>query len=265
MVVRQFILDSSRILPAVGDTVLLDPEESHHLLKVLRARTDQDIHLVDGRGHRLVGRCVGRQDRQAQVEIHQVDADPGDSAPPRLRLVCGVVKGRRWEWTLEKAVECGAHAVVPLLTEHGVVEPGSGRRERWLGILRAGLKQSGRCLLPELADPVDLTSFLAAPADGILAFGAVPRERDAMTGTAGLPGPEAGGPAPAWITVAVGPEGGWTETECRALAAAGGVVLDLGPHVLRTETAAVAALTLAQRVRGAWLGQGGPPDRPNPA
>ena len=262
---RQFMLAADQPLPAAGDTVLLDAEESHHLLKVLRIRADRDLHLVDGRGHRLVGRCVGRRDRLAEVVIDRVAADPREGAAPRLRLACGVVKGRRWEWALEKAVECGAHAVVPLLTEHGVVEPGQGRRERWLGVLRSGLKQSGRCLLPELAEPLSLDRFLAGVADGPVAFGAVPEERSEAETPPALPGPDAGGARPDWITVAVGPEGGWTEAERRALTGAGAVALDLGPHVLRTETAAVAALVLAQRVRGAWLDAAGVPPPPNPA
>jgi 16S rRNA (uracil1498-N3)-methyltransferase len=248
---RQFFLAVDD-LPAPGALVCLDAEESHHLLKVLRGGPDTVLNLVDGRGHRLTARPAGREGRLARVEILGVAADPGEAARPRLRLACGVVKGRRWEYALEKAVECGAHAVVPLLTTHGVVEPGGGRRERWLTILRTALKQSGRCLLPELAEPVGLGPFLEACDDGPLLYGAVPTERGG--GDPSPTGPGAGDPAPPWLTVAVGPEGGWTPGERGALADAGACALDLGPHVLRTETAAVAALTVAQQWRRRWLG-----------
>lgn len=257
---RQFFLDSpDAAVPAVGDTVLLDPEESHHLLKVLRLGSDRSVHLVDGRGHRLRGRCLDPEGRRARVEILAVAADPDEAAPPRLRLACGVVKGRRWEWALEKAVECGAHAIVPLLTEHGVVEPGRGRRERWLGVLRSALKQSGRCLLPELDEPRRLADFLASGPDGPLAFGVVPDERAGEPAPAGLPTPADGGTVPTWLTVVVGPEGGWTEMERESLRSAGATGMDLGPHVLRTETAAVAALTLAQATRHSWRLEGTDP------
>jgi len=247
---RQFFL-SCRDLPAVGDVVTLDAEESHHLLKVLRGGTQAGLQLVDGRGHRLAARSAGQQGRLAQVEITAVTADEAEAAAPLLRLVCGVVKGRRWEYALEKAVECGVHAVVPLLTEHGVVDPGRGRRERWQTILRSALKQSGRCLLPDLAVPLDLDRFLELPGEGPVVFGAVPAERD-VPAVAAMSCARPGGPPPAWLTVAVGPEGGWTLQERRALLDSGAVPLDLGPHVLRTETAVVAALTLAQQWRQGW-------------
>jgi 16S rRNA (uracil1498-N3)-methyltransferase len=227
--------------PAVGDEVTLDPEESHHLLAVLRRRPADPVHLVDGRGHRLVGRVAAGSGRTARILITSVARDDDEVAPPRLRLVCGVVKGRRWEWALEKAVELGVHHVVPLLAERGVIEPGRGRRERWLGILRAAIKQSGRAWLPELGEPSGLTEALAAAADpcyvGVTPAEAVQDAPDAA--------PE---PAP-WWTVFVGPEGGWTAAERSALAEAGVRPLSLGPHVLRTETAAVAALTVLQRWR----------------
>ncbi|MCP4574302.1 MAG: 16S rRNA (uracil(1498)-N(3))-methyltransferase [bacterium] len=228
--------------PVVGDEVVLDAEESHHLLAVLRRRTDDPVHLLDGRGHRLTGRLAGGDGRAARVEITHVAFDETELATPRLRLVCGVVKGRRWEWALEKAVELGVHAIVPLLAEHGVVEPGRGRRDRWPGVLRAALKQSGRAWLPELGEPVGLDQALETVGDGPCFFGAVPGEVDAVPPLAAI------ATAP-WWTVFIGPEGGWTAAERGALAKAGALPLALGPHVLRTETAAAAALALLQSRR----------------
>lgn len=245
LTVRWFFLQTQgndAAAPAVGDRVVLDPEESHHLLAVLRRRPDDPVHLVDGRGHRLTGCLDGDGGRAATVEITAVAHDAEEPAPPRLRLVCGVVKGRRWEWALEKAVELGAHAIVPLLTEHGVVEPGKGRRERWLGVLRSALKQSGRAWLPQLGEPVDLATALAEAAADPLYFGAVPGEAAEQP----VPAPPEAAP---WWTVFIGPEGGWTAAERDTLAGAGARPLDLGPHVLRTETAAAAALTLLQSWR----------------
>jgi len=234
--------DQEDATPAVGAEVVLDQEESHHLLAVMRHRAGDPVHLIDGRGHRLTGRLAGDSGRTARIELTSVVREEHEVAPPRLRLVCGVVKGRRWEWALEKAVELGAHAVVPLLAERGVVDPGRGRRERWLGVLRSALKQSGRAWLPDLGEPAGLDAALAA-VTGPRFFGAVPGgERE----TESPRKPPASAP---WWTVFIGPEGGWTDAERTALTDAGVVPLCLGPHVLRTETAAAAALTIFQTWR----------------
>ncbi len=241
---RQFFLAvDGDAVPAVGETVCLDRDESHHALTVLRRHEKAPVTLVDGRGHRLTASLVGKSGKLAQLEILSVSFDASEQAAPRLGLACGVVKGRRWEWVLEKAVELGAHRITPLLTEHGVVEPREGRRERWLAILRAALKQSGRCWLPELDEPVAVGEWLAGREAGPLWYGAVPAERETA---AGDPVATAGA---GWLTVAIGPEGGWSPDERAALVGAGAQVLDLGPHVLRTETAAAAALALLQVVR----------------
>ena len=241
---RQFFLerDDDRE-PRPGDRVTLDREESHHVLTVLRKGDDAPVGLVDGRGWRLTARLVDRARKLATLEVLGAERDAAEDAPPRLHLACGVVKGRRWEWVLEKAVELGAHRITPLLTEHGVVEPRDRRRERWLAVLRGALKQSRRCRLPVLDEPIDPAGFLAARGEGPLWFGAVPDERGGVT-----PAPEAPETA-AWLTVAVGPEGGWSSAERQDLVAAGAQPLDLGPHVLRTETAAAAGLVVLQGLR----------------
>lgn len=240
---RQFFLAGGGPVPAVGQHVLLDRDESHHALTVLRKGDRDPVELVDGCGHRLTARLDGKDGRLARLEILAVVRDDAEQAAPRLWLACGVVKGRRWEWVLEKAVELGAHRLTPLLCEHGVVEPREGRRERWLGVLRAALKQSGRAWLPQLDEPQAVADWLRLRDDWQLFYGAVPVER-----AAGTPEPAAAA-ASGWLVAAIGPEGGWAPGERAALAAAGALPLDLGPHVLRTETAAAAALTLLQAVR----------------
>ena len=183
---RQFFLAlDGDAVPAAGDMVCLDRDESHHALTVLRRHDRDPVTLVDGRGHRLTARLAGKSGKLAQLEILTVSFDDREQAAPRLCLACGVVKGRRWEWVLEKAVELGVHRITPLLTEHGVVEPREGRRERWLAILRAALKQSGRCWLPELDEPQAVAEFLAGREPGPLWFGAVPQERDGRGRTGG--------------------------------------------------------------------------------
>jgi 16S rRNA (uracil1498-N3)-methyltransferase len=151
---------------------------------------------------------------------------------------------------LEKAVELGAHRIVPLRTERGVVAARPGRESRWRTLLVSALKQSGRALLPELAPAADLAALLAEEPGGPLLFGAVPGEAAAVAWTELLaPAPR---PLPPTLTLLVGPEGGWTPAERAAMAAHGARAVGLGPHVLRTETAAVAGLAALQALRQAW-------------
>jgi len=245
--------------PRVGDIVALDSDESHHLTTVLRGGRSQILHLVDGRGHRLTGVPDGRDGKRALVRLDSVELDESELAAPRLQLACAVVKGKRFEWVLEKAVELGAWRITPLLTEHGVIEPGEGRRGRWSTLLQTALKQSGRACLPELGDPVSPAGILTGVCGEVACFGSVPSELDTgepqpVSWRRLLPDP--GAPLPPVLTLLIGPEGGWTPAERRLLLERGARPVSLGPHVLRTETAAIAGLALLQNLRQECLARG---------
>jgi 16S rRNA (uracil1498-N3)-methyltransferase len=243
--VRQFFLVCDPALPPQpGDVVTLDRQEAHHLQGVLRGAEGRDWCLVDGHGRRYTARPADGG-RGAGLEILTVTADPREDLPPRLTLACAVVKGRHFELVLEKAVELGAHRLLPLVTARGVIEPGEGRRARWEALLRAALKQCGRCRLPELAEPLSLPVALRACAGDVLYAGGAPDER-ALLGTEAAPA-EVASP-PAGLALFIGPEGGWTPAEAGALTAAGARPLDLGPFTLRTETAAIAGLAVLRRL-----------------
>lgn len=260
---RRFLVDCpSGAFPPVGSRLALDAEATHHLLHVLRAEPGAGVALTDGRGTAAVGRLVGREGKAAVVEVTAVDAAPDETAPPHLVLACAVVKGKRFEFALEKAVELGAHRIVPVVTERGVVDPRAGKQDRWRGLLTAALKQCGRCWLPELAAVSSLDDLLTT-AVGPVFFGAAPgdlvAERPVAMVTAAAQAArrrDQGQAPPGRLVLAIGPEGGWTGAELARLAAARAVPLNLGPHVLRTETAAVAGLVALQAVRGGWLAGG---------
>lgn len=253
---RQFFLCvEPAAAPAVGDVVVLERDEAHHLQGVLRGAGDRDWCLVDGHGRRYRARPVPGAGREPRYEILAVERDPREEEGPRLTLACAVVKGRHFDLVVEKAVELGACRLLPLVTARGVIEPGEGRRARWESLMRAALKQSGRCRLPELADPLDLESALAACAGEALFVGGSPGERGLFTGaasTAVAAATTAAG-APGARSLFIGPEGGWTPAEAMRLAAAGALPLDLGPFTLRTETAAIVGLAA---LRGLGAGDG---------
>ncbi len=240
---------------AAGDRLSLTAEESRHLLKVLRARAGDPVALTDGRGRLYRGTVAGVEGGRAVVEIGGVSEDPEAVGAPRLHLACGVVKGRRFEWALEKAVELGVHVVWPLVTEHAVVKPRDGKASRWTTALRSAVKQSGRSWFPELKPPLSLPEMMAATPGADLFYGvAVPAHRERPDTAPRLIGPADvitaadGRAAPSDLVWIVGPEGGWSAEELTVLAAAARPVC-LGPHRLRTETAAAAGIVLLQAAR----------------
>ncbi len=252
----QFLLSPRGSGPAaVGEVTALAAEEARHLKTVLRAEPGRILDLTDGRGYRYTGRLRQGTDRRPEVEILTCFRDDQETRPPLLVLAVAVVKGRRFEWALEKACELGAHRIIPLRTEFTVVRPGEGKHGRWRTILTAALKQSGRCLLPELTDVMSLAEALNTMTD-FIGYGASPgaeRERGGQD-VAGPLSPAVSGPF-GELAVCIGPEGGWSGPELDLLAGAGAEPLDLGPHVLRTETAAVASLVVLQERRRRMLAQ----------
>jgi 16S rRNA (uracil1498-N3)-methyltransferase len=248
---RQFYLETvNDASPVPGELVVLDSDESHHLFTVLRGGRDQILHLTDGRGNRFTGKVNRSDRRRAEVEILTRHEDLAEVERPQLILACAAVKTKRFEWALEKAVEIGAHRVITLQTEHGVIEPGKGKVKRWQTIMKSALKQSARSWLPELVPNVSLEDYLAqmqAPCY----FGAVPGDVDGpVPGAHEIPAtPDA---VPDQISLMIGPEGGWSAEERTALVSAGCLPIQLGPHILRTETAVVAGLQVLQIWRQAW-------------
>ncbi len=257
---RRFYIDiDERRVLRVGDRVRLDAEESKHLRTVVRLDVGDELGLTDGRGHRVTGQLVGGGKRDAEVEITAIEDAEREVAAPRLHLACAVVKGKRFEYALEKAVELGVHTVTPLRTEHGVIDPRDGKLDRWRGLFVSALKQSGRCHLPELgslADPAEALDRCA----GTAMFGAAPGDlvgekplRPTMAAAQAARQRLDGQAPPPEIMLLVGPEGGWSTPELQLLAARDAAPILLGPHVLRTETAATVGLAAIQQIRHAWL------------
>ncbi|MFH1841806.1 MAG: RsmE family RNA methyltransferase [bacterium] len=249
--------------PQAGDTVSLSAEESHHLFHVLRSDQGEQLTLTDGLGWFYSGRLADRQGQTARVALEVVWQDRRELATPRLGLACGIVKGRRFEWVLEKAVELGAQQIWPLGCERGVVIPGAGRQDRWQAIVRAALKQSERSLLPQLHAAVDLATWLQELDEPLLFHGEAPAA------------PEPAGESPCsavnlqtvgdqtelaraarqagWLIWCVGPEGGWTGAELEQLRGVPSQAVRLGPHCLRSETAAVVGLGVLLQWRDSLL------------
>lgn len=214
-----------------GATLVLARDEAHHL-EVLRVTADERLRVVDGAGAIGWGTASG-----GRVTVERVDRA---APPPPTILAAGAGDRDRFLALVEKAVELGATRIVPLETEHSrsvATRIRDKHREKLVQRADQALKQSRNPWRPVLDDPVSLERFLAAD---------LPRHRWLADAAGQAPAPLAPG---AGVVLAVGPEGGFTGAEAGALRQAGFAPVALGPYVLRFDTAAVAALTLAAHLR----------------
>jgi 16S rRNA (uracil1498-N3)-methyltransferase len=217
--------------PITGERVTLDGPEAHHLLHVLRAEVGRRVTLFDGSGVEFVAEVVacGRQ----TIDLRIVERTEVDRELP-FPLVVGVAlpKGERQKWLVEKLTELGATALVPLVTERGVAQPTGGANERLARWVIEASKQCGRNRLMRVEVPQGWQAWLAD--------GGAADQRRLVAHRGGRPIAELDLASARPTRLAVGPEGGLTDGEVAAAAAAGWQTVDLGPRILRVETAAVA-------------------------
>jgi len=218
--------------------------EHHHLARVLRFQPGDEVTIVDGEGGRGVFRIVEIGKRETRCELLELGAR---DAPPRvaIELAPCVTRAQRMDWLVEKATELGAAAISPVLSERSIVKPkaadSEAHAERWERLAIAAMKQSRRASKPKIAAPQRLAPFLASRAHGSRLI--VPWERARAGALAGhlRTRPLRDGER---LTLLVGPEGGLSDAEVAAIAAAGGEIVSLGGAILRAETAAVALLAI---------------------
>jgi len=223
----------------------IEGDAANHIARVLRLKSGDALILFDGRGGEHAARIEELRRGAVIVEVGE-RSETGRESPLALTLAQGVSRGERMDWVMQKATEIGVSRIVPVLTERTVVKLDAKQSQRklqhWQGIATAACEQSGRTRMPEIAPPVGLHDFLrhdreTSGARLLLSPSGALRISD-------LKKPDGA------MTVLIGPEGCLAEPEQRAALDAGFVAVRLGPRVLRTETAAVAALTLLQHQFG---------------
>ena len=212
---------------------------------VLRLIPGDPVVLFDGRGTVHDAVIVSCARGAVSVRVSASRSEDRES-PLKVTLAQAVSSGERMDYTIQKAVELGVHAVQPLLSERCVVrlsgERAAKRLAHWQGVVAATCEQCGRNRVPEVLPLLSLRDWLEQPMspDGLRLLLAP----DAATGLRELPRP------PGVVTVLAGPEGGLTAVEADDAGRAGFLPLRLGPRVLRTETAAVALLAAMQALWG---------------
>lgn len=228
----------------VGATISLNEAAFNHAVRVLRLKPGAPLVLFNGAGGEFHAVLEGAKRREATVRIK--DFVPRESESPlEVMLVQGVSKGERMDYTLQKAVELGITAILPLLTARSVANLQGERLERrlqhWRGVLIGACEQSGRNRLPLLLRPVGLQSWLQEYHHQGLSLMLDPLAERGLASLAPSIGP---------ITLLVGPEGGLTPKEIALAERARFTGIRLGPRIMRTETAAIVALAALQVLWG---------------
>ncbi len=217
--------------------IVLPDDEARHAVRALRHSVGDEIVVVDGAGGRYRVRLTEADKRGAAGEIVGTERDVGEPTH-RLIIGLGVLKNAgRFETFVEKAVELGVTDIVPLVTER--TERSILKAKRLDNILIAALKQSGRSRLPTLTNPQPLADRLVEHAEGLRILCHEAADPEPL-----LPRVLARNPAQD-ITILVGPEGGFSDSEVADAEVAGWTVASLGPRRLRAETAAIAAASVA--------------------
>jgi len=232
---------------AAGLTVDLPEAVAHHL-HVVRLQPGAGLTLFNGEGGQYRATLVESGKRRATALVDGFDAVEAE-APYPVTLAQGLPEGSKMDWIVEKAVELGAAAIQPLAAQRSVVrlsgERADKRQAHWQGVIVSASEQCGRNRLAQLHALADSRAWLAQPAtDDSLRILLSPRATDSLAHWAHTT------PARA-VTLLIGPEGGFSPEEEAAALAAGALALSMGPRVLRTETAGLAALAL---LAGAWGG-----------
>jgi 16S rRNA (uracil1498-N3)-methyltransferase len=228
----------------LGDTLTLDPDAFGHTVRVLRLSDGDTVtlfngQLVDGKHCQYQGQLLNVTKKQAQVQLQHCQVNNLES-PLNIHLGQGISRGERMDFTLQKSVELGVNTITPLFTERcGVKLSGerlAKKREQWQKIVISACEQSGRCSVPVVAQPISLQAWLEQKSPA-LKLNLHPKAEHSIMN---LPMQSQR------IRLLIGSEGGLSQHEIALARNADFVDVLLGPRILRTETAALTAITALQ-------------------
>lgn len=222
--------------PITGESATLIDSEAHHLLHVMRLKAGAEVTLFDGSGaefEAVVTQC-GRRDVQLAVQArHETDRE----LPAPLVVGVALPKGDRQRWLVEKLTELGVTAIVPLMTEFSGSSPSDKSLDKLRRAVIEASKQCRRNRLMQIAQPQSWQEFAVSDqADGTRLIAHPPEPNDR--------GKFDFGSIASGAAIAIGPEGGFSDDEVTFAKENAWQCVSLGPRILRTETAAVAAATL---------------------
>jgi 16S rRNA (uracil1498-N3)-methyltransferase len=230
MTLRRWIADE-----VSGDRAALVGEHAQHLVRVLRAKVGQEFDII------ALG--IVRHARIISVEESRVEFELGADVPApvaqKISLLISIFKFDRMEWAIEKCTELGAARIVPVIaqrTETHLASAAIKRVERWQRIAHQASEQSRRASVPEIVAPAKLKDAITASTGTRIVLSELEQQvriRDLISEDASVE-----------LTLAFGPEGGWTEPELALFREAGWKSATLGNTILRAETAIIAAVAI---------------------
>lgn len=232
---------------SVGAIVTLNHDNSHHAAQVLRLKVGDQVTLFNGAGGEFSGKFAHIRKSQCQVQIDSFQ-DIERESPLSIQLAQAVCANEKMDWIIQKAVEQGVTVIQPLLTQRSVVrlsgERAEKRQQHWQRVIISACEQCGRNAIPPLLPLLTLTAWLEQKTREATLPGQhnLILSPDASLRLAQLPSPVSG----ECTTILVGPEGGFTPEESAAVHLAGFSAIQLGKRILRTETAALAAIAAMQ-------------------
>ena len=230
---------------STGATLRLDGDRARYVGRVLRLRPGDRLNVFNGDDGEFAAQLQKATKSAAELLVGE-PVDTATESALKLHLVQGVSRGERMDFVVQKATELGVKRITPVLTEYGMVKldekRAAKRRDHWQGVAQSACEQSGRTRPPLIDAPVTLNAW----------FGMRPRETDTdLILRPGAATPLASINAPTTkVCLLIGPEGGFSYQEYDDAELAGFTAVSLGPRVLRTETAALAAVTVAQSLWG---------------
>ena len=228
-----------------GAKLQLDDEQARYIGRVLRLRVGDQLHVFNGQEGEFGAEVLGMARSSATLLLGE-HIDVSTESLLKVHLVQGISRGERMDFVVQKATELGVKRISPILTEYGVVKLDAGRaakrREHWQKVAASACEQSGRIRPPLIDTPVPLKTW----------FGEQPKDADidlllrpgATTALTAITAPKTK------VCILIGPEGGFSPVEYEDAAVAGFDEVSLGPRILRTETAAIAAIAVMQSMWG---------------
>ena len=228
-----------------GGEVLLPAQAGEHLARVLRLEQGHPIVLFNGDGREFRAEISQLSKRAVSARVLELAVAQERESPLNLTLAQGVARGEKMDLILQKATELGVSRIVPLITQRTEVKLDAERTARrlghWQAVIAGACEQSGRLRLPVLESPLRIGAWAATLDDGSGLRLALDPQGDATVRSL---------PTFASATLVVGPEGGLSEQDLNILDQADFRGLRLGPRILRTETAGLAAITALQAIHG---------------
>jgi 16S rRNA (uracil1498-N3)-methyltransferase len=226
-----------------GGNSTLSEESAHHAVHVMRLREGDEVILFNGRGGEYAARVASIQKLRISLDVLQQRAVERES-PLQMTLIQGISSSDRMDYTVRKAVELGVTAIYPVLATRSVARPkgerADNRRAHWQKVVISACEQCGRNRIPEVHPLASIDAALRETGEGFK-FLLSPRSELEFSKAV---------PSTTSFVFAAGPEAGFDADEEAAFAKAGFTPVKLGPRVLRTETAALAALAALSALRG---------------